>query len=193
MKWRDVPENVSKSYTYYGLGGWLLFFYVLTVIGIVLNGLVVAYFILTGENVLPAEAGSIYLVSAYVITLIPFLIMAPTFDTKMPITVIGMSLLYYLLTIIDHYYANDWQRDGWSFALVPLPYMLLFIWYILSSKRVNATYRGRVPEEFAELAEDGIAYNGAIILQKVETYWFRDTAFTSLESAQKQVDKVFKS
>jgi len=65
----------------------------------------------------------------------------------------------------------------------------VFIAYLLISKRVNATYRHRVPEKFARLAENAIEHNGTVIIPKGGTFWFRDKAFASLDGAQAYIDQ----
>jgi len=152
MDWKDVTPEEAAENRYYGLGGWLLVFYVLGVLGFLASfaGLLSLemlkrtfddnYMILAGLGVVQ---GILYL---------PFLILAPQKHPLMPRAAISALWLGVVVTAIAGMVADPSQMMGQLIFIVVM--VALFAWYLRKSKRVNVTYLHRVPvEEHADTAE----------------------------------------
>lgn len=145
MDWKQLTPEEAAQQKYYGLGGWLLFFYVLAVIA----------FVGSFANLMNIEIMKTIYGDSYVVMLafgvlgalliLPFIIMAPQKNPLMPrVTVYAYGAQLVLLAISA-------LIAGPAIVLPQLiagvVYILLFCWYLRRSKRVNVTYLHRVPAD----------------------------------------------
>ena len=150
MKWRNVSREEAANSPYFGLSGWLLLIYVFLVIGFVysLNGLRFLH--------------GIYFVSALVGNLLTlsYLVLLPMKHHLVPKIFIVFAWLNAILgsiTIIFQGFPklegtpievhNMISSPGFGALIVTfiIIYTALLTLYFISSKRVNATYRLRLP------------------------------------------------
>ncbi|MCW8915759.1 MAG: DUF2569 domain-containing protein [Magnetovibrio sp.] len=193
MAWTKVSDGVAQAYTFYGLRGWLLFFYVIVTAGFVMACVSITSLLISGAPLFSeGEGGSIYLSLAYIVLTFPFLVLVRTYNSKMPHAATAMIAGNYVFSVIDVFYRSGWQWTSWQNLAIPFIGSALLVWYFWSSKRVNATYRRRVPEEYAEWAETGIPYKGFVIPHNQEIYWFRGKEFATLEALHQHIDKIVK-
>lgn len=150
MEWKDVSPAEAEENKYYGLGGWLLVFYVLGVLGFLAS-----FAGLASLETLKQTFGDSYMILAGLgvvqgILYLPFLILAPQKHPLMPKAAISALWLSVAVTAIAGMLANPSQMMGQLIFSVVM--VALFAWYLRKSKRVNVTYLHRVPVE-TETAE----------------------------------------
>lgn len=145
MIWRDIPPQAAKLERLYGLGGWLGLLYAVHAAGAVIAVLILADSALDpglAEDDLDARLLNAVLALA---VCAPFLVLAPLKHPLMPaatiaahwIGLVGCGALFGLPAAAGDYVA--------SIAHGALA--VLFTWYLLRSKRVNVTYRHRIPDQ----------------------------------------------
>ena len=150
MDWKDVSPAEAEQNKYYGLGGWLLVFYVLCVLGFLAS-----FAGLLALDTLQQRFGDNYPILAGLgvvqgILYLPFLILAPKKHPLMPTAAISALWLSVAVTAIAGMLANPAEMMGQLIFSVVM--VALFAWYLRKSKRVNVTYFHRVPVE-TEAAE----------------------------------------
>ncbi len=193
MKWQNVSKEVAGAYTYYGLRGWLLLLYVVAIVFFVLNGISAGLLLWGHEGAwAPIEILGLLHGVAFMITALPFIILAPRYHPKLPYIAIGMYAINFVVQMGVSFYLTNGQWIGWENALVPVLLVIVLIWYFVSSKRVNATYHHRVPADYAQWAETGIPYKGFIIPHNDEKYVFRGVEFTDIGALYDHIDKIVK-
>lgn len=145
MEWREISPAEAEQSKYYGLGGWLLVFYVLGVLGFLAS-----FAGLLALETLKQNFGDSYLILAGLgivqgLLYLPFLILAPKKHPLMPKAAISALWLSVAVTAIAGMFANPSQMMGQLIFSVAM--VALFAWYLRKSKRVNVTYLHRVPVE----------------------------------------------
>jgi hypothetical protein len=163
--WRQVTPNEAMQHPLYGVGGWLLFFMVLVIISVVYN-----------IYQLTQTADSTQVGSLIVSLVIGLLILLLAFSKSRSFPTVSIVLLWINVAIavigaiifaaaadeaVDAYLQSTGQavdpavRDvAVSTAVTSLiigvviaaVIALLMTWYLISSKRVNVTYRHRVAD-----------------------------------------------
>ena len=145
MEWRDITPAEAEQNKYYGLSGWLLVFYVLAVLGFLSS-----FGSLLSLSALKEVFGDGYMIIAGLgvvqgLLYLPFLILAPQKNPLMPKAAISAMWLSVAVTAIAGMFVNPSQMMGQLiFSVVVVAF---FAWYLKNSKRVNVTYRHRVPVE----------------------------------------------
>ena len=145
MEWRDVSPAEAEENKHYGFGGWLLVFYVLAVLGFLAS-----FGSLLSLSALKEAFGDGYMIIAGLgvvqgLLYLPFLILAPQKNPLMPKAAISAMWLSVAVTAIAGMFVNPSQMMGQLIFSVVV--VALFAWYLKNSKRVNVTYRHRVPVE----------------------------------------------
>ncbi|MGB0631338.1 MAG: hypothetical protein ACPGRZ_11655 [Alphaproteobacteria bacterium] len=145
MEWKDVTPAEAEENKYYGLGGWLLFFYVLAVLGFLAS-----FGSLLSLEALKQAFGDKYMIIAGLgivqgLLYLPFLILAPQKNPLMPKAAISALWLSVAVTAIAGMFVNPSQMMVQLIVSVVL--VALFSWYLRKSRRVNVTYLHRVPVE----------------------------------------------
>jgi|GEM_PF-2994937 len=152
-RWISLPREEAARHHLYGLQGWLLTFYVLYALGFVVQLIMKIVPSLYGTDVDdeylnlygigPAQGMFINVVNLVYGLLM--LIFMPLKRSWVPASIITCALLSWLIfvAVITIYGTVNLQVNlyflfGGSFAG-------LYAWYWLQSKRVNVTYRNRVP------------------------------------------------
>ena len=148
MDWKEISPEEAAETKYYGLGGWLLVFYVIAVIaflGTILNLANVDAF-----KQLYGDAYGIMLVVSIIqgLLILPFIILAPKKSPLMPKATISAYWFSIALTAIAGIITNP--SAMLPQLIVGVIFVALFSWYLRNSKRVNVTYLHRVPVEVAE-------------------------------------------
>jgi H+/gluconate symporter-like permease len=159
--WRQVTPNEAMQHPLYGVGGWLLFFMILVLIGIVYN----IYQLTLAVDDTQVISTIISLVISLLIVLLCFS-KSRSFPTvtivllwiNVAITVIGAIIFASAAgpaidALIAETGADPALRDAYVSAatsslivtvVIFAVLALLMTWYLVSSKRVNVTYRHRV-------------------------------------------------
>ena len=150
MPWKSVPREEVARLKYYGVGGWLLSVYILAVLGF-LSGIL--DLVNPDERTLKLFLGSTAI--AQVVSLasmgvrFPFLILVPLKHPLMPsieITCTWISVFIMMPFIISIDVTMGVPAAvGILVAALVLIVALLWTWYLLASKRVNLTFRRRIP------------------------------------------------
>lgn len=157
--WVGVTEEAAQEYRYYGFKGWLLFFYILTVLSLIYYISVAAFpndpheFKYFGNN--EARVRFVNIICAVVS--LPYIILAPLKHSWTPAVWLAEFWIVFFVSALA-IEAPDEAVRGWVFIALSLTTSLLMTWYIFSSKRVNVTYRHRVLAS-AIAAENGSAPN----------------------------------
>ena len=148
MEWKQLTPEEAAQQKYYGMGGWLLFFYVLAVIA----------FVGSFANLMNHEAMKLVYGDSYVVMLafgvlgalliLPFIIMAPQKNPLMPRGTIWAYSLQLVLLAISAFVAGP--AIVLPQLIAGVIYVLLFCWFLKRSKRVNVTYLHRVRAEAAD-------------------------------------------
>ncbi|MCB9946497.1 MAG: hypothetical protein H6842_01565 [Rhodospirillaceae bacterium] len=169
MAWRQISEEEAKQHPLYGVGGWLLVFIILLILGIALN----VYSLLAsggsvdvGDMHIEADMGfrSILIVIGIVLNAI-VVIFAFTKNPNFPtvalaalwlgvaVSVVGMFIAPTITItggseqmnqmIIDQVNAS-YKSGGIIGVVVAVILAGLISWYLTASKRVNVTYSHRV-------------------------------------------------
>jgi hypothetical protein len=143
MEWTEISPVEAAENKYYGLGGWLLFFYVLAVLAFVAS-----FFNLMNVGMFQEVYGNGYVVIMGVsvvqgVLLLPFILLAPKKSPLMPKATISAYWLSISLTAIAAMIVGPLMLLPQ--LLIGVVIVLLFSWYLNRSKRVNVTYRHLVP------------------------------------------------
>jgi len=149
MEWKDVTPAEAEKNKYYGLGGWLLVFYALAVVGFLGNFLILTQPATLKE--LYGDNASLMMASSVIqgVLLLPFIILAPKKSPLMPrATISAYSLAVALNAVVTMIVG---PADLLPQLLVNVAFVAAFSWYLRKSKRVNVTYLPRVPVEAAEV------------------------------------------
>ena len=140
MAWQQLSLSDAQQNKYYGFGGWLLFFWLLDLFGVI-------FMVWQKLYPSPVPAGSPEITWAQVVIsvagTVPFLVLAPLKHRSMPKLTIWAFCISAVLSIAINF------RQGIGYALFTLVVSVISIaliqWYLTASKRVNATYRHRSP------------------------------------------------
>ena len=148
MDWKDVSLEEAEQNKYYGLGGWLLVFYVIAVIAFLATFLNLAN--VDAFKQLYGDAYGIMLVVSIIqgLLILPFIILTPKKSPLMPKATISAYWFSIALTAIAGMITNP--SAMLPQLLVGVIFVALFSWYLRNSKRVNVTYLHRVPVEVVE-------------------------------------------
>lgn len=136
----------ARDHEYHGLGGWLLLFYVLTILGVVCG----LWMILAGGQPdqtmagMPAQSPTNLILS--IVFYLPFLILTSMKHAAMPRIAIWAAWTYTFVNAI----VTGVEGNSAEAGIIPLVFSAvcaaLFTWYLTRSKRVNVTFRHRVRE-----------------------------------------------
>lgn len=149
MQWKTISKDVAVEHPLYGFGGWLLTLWILFLISQLINIFTILGF---NDGTLRSTYGygSVgWLKASSAVTIIlglPFLILAPMRHEMMPkITIIALWIGVFGAFIFT------WQALsslGFSItvSMVNIITASLLTWYLIMSKRVNITYRHRIPD-----------------------------------------------
>lgn len=143
MEWTEVTPEQAARHGYYGLGGWLLFFYVLAALGFISNFVALADVAPLRELYGDSFGVILALTVVQALLLLPFLILAPMKHPAMPKATISALWLSVSLTAIIGLVTGPARLL--PTILIGAAFVALFQWYLSKSKRVNVTYRHRVP------------------------------------------------
>ena len=150
MPWGDVSEQEAVRAEYYGVRGWLKFFYVLAVLGFLSSLLELNEPDPRAVEMFDGSAGMTPVVSLVTAALqIPFLILVPIKHPPMPN--VDIACTWIQVAIILPFLMNLDASSGLpasvatTISVVIVVMAALWTWYLLGSKRVNVTYRNRVP------------------------------------------------
>lgn len=147
-EWLTVPREEAVENRYYGLDGWLLLMFVMSVMGIFTNSVSLfaplqdeAYQEFYGMT----SEGSQMIALLAVIWSVILAILIPLKHQSIPKLIVLSSCLYWAVYIaISIVYGGE----AGYLVLIMAPgsiFLILYNWYWLKSKRVNVTYRHRVP------------------------------------------------
>lgn len=153
-EWKAIPEEEAKQSRYYGFWGWLLFFYVMAVFGIIGDLLDIFAPEIDEETGLTAfqeqlkyYGGDANLTWAVMLLqdalLLPFLVLAPIKHRLMPKVVIWCMWIgvIFMAATIDRPGNVDAAILNVAGAATGAA---LFTWYYMGSRRVNVTYLHRI-------------------------------------------------
>ncbi|MEK9645221.1 MAG: DUF2569 family protein [Alphaproteobacteria bacterium] len=145
MEWKDVPAEEAAQNKYFGLGGWLLLFYVLAVLAFL--GSFMSLFGVSQFQQLYGNKYAILLGLAIVqaILQLPFIVLAPKKSPQMPKAVISAYWLGVSLSAIVAIIVGPGQMLPQ--LIIGVVYVALLQLYFKKSRRVNVTYLRRVPAE----------------------------------------------
>lgn len=159
MPWEHVSDDEAIEVKYYGVRGWLKFFYVLAILGLLRSVFDLIYPDPIMLEVLGGSAGMMQAVTLFSIALqIPFLVLTPIAHPLMPSVTIVCTWIQtiFILTLMSNLdetlaTASSDEVPPEIFAIMTAIAMIvsigvaaLWTWYLLRSKRVNVTYRSRV-------------------------------------------------
>lgn len=148
-EYKTVSKEVAASNRYYGLGGWLMFFYIMIAIGgvqslVELSGppdpktLDIGF----GGDVSAMRSSQIW----NLVTCVSLLVITPIKHPFVPKIWIGLVWIGWIVGFAQ-YAAGTGSNP--EIALYVLVFLLLIVlamtWYFINSKRANVTYRNRVP------------------------------------------------
>ncbi|NNG02491.1 MAG: hypothetical protein HKM95_00115 [Inquilinus sp.] len=180
----QVSQHQAQQSRYYGVKGWLLVFYILMILS-ALSALSNA-FNEANAMMLGMEMGTWQMISfGQVALMLPFLVLTPMKHRLMPTLAIVCMWLSVVLTVgvfamstadygknlqatmraagTDTLPPEFYAAMGSSMIIfmvaLPVVFTLLFTWYLLASKRVNATFRHRLPQSEASSATFGQAHS----------------------------------
>lgn len=158
--WRSVSKEEAANHRYYGLRGWLLFFYVAAAYSAITCSIDLIsphdgkYFGTFGER--PGVIRAVLLIGA--VAQLPILILGPLKNRLMPMLwIAGMWI-----TAIAYIVAYDMpgRTDLMILSVAStLVTAALVTWYALHSKRVNVTFHHRVPASESAQGADVAAGN----------------------------------
>ena len=171
----QVTKDQAEKSRYFGFRGWLLFFYISSgVFGTITSGMNVIF--PSSSNNLDYFGGDetvsrvVHLI--YVLTTIPFLILAPIkhrWAPKLWLFSIWTNWIVFAIAL------DMPARNSFAFILIVLGLVsvLLMTWYILASKRINATYRHKIrPDKEAVSDAPGVkGENGQILKARQPRRW----------------------
>ncbi len=152
MPWKDLPSEELAQHQYYGVWGWLMAFYVLSVLGFVKG---IADFFLPDPEALKMffdMPNMLMTVSVISLALqLPFLILVPLRHPLMVNASITCTWIHVVImlpfTLSIEVTLDAPESLGVVIAAGILVISGLWTWYLLSSKRVNLTFRHRVPAQ----------------------------------------------
>ncbi len=150
MPWNSAPREEGARRRYYGVGGWLLFIYILAVLAFLSS---IRDLVNPDERTLKLFLGSTGI--ARVVSLasiglrIPFLILVPLKHRLMPsiditCTWISVCVMMPFIISVDVTMGVPAMVGIFAAALVVVV-AALWTWYLLASKRVNLTFRHKIP------------------------------------------------
>lgn len=153
MEWTELTPEQAAQQKYYGLGGWLLALYALAVLAFVGSFLGLA-----GVPALKEAFGDAYVIIVVLslvqaILHLPFIILAPKKHPLMPKAAVSAYWLSVSLTAIAALLTDPSHMLGQ--LVVGVIYVSLFQWYMNKSKRVNVTYRHRIPADTSPESKTG--------------------------------------
>lgn len=171
MQWRHVSPEEARQHPLYGVKGWLLFFMILIIIGLVFQ----VYSLLfpgpgdtvVGDIEISVNAGYASIMNIITIVLYAVvLFMAFSYNPSFPmaaiavlwigvvLNVIGMMVFPTTVTVsggdpqmraeVQEQINQTMNQSVYIGVIVSIVIAALLTWYFLSSKRVNVTYRHRV-------------------------------------------------
>jgi len=148
-RWKQVSAEEAAASPYYGFGGLLIFFYV---IALILIALPVMSVFGSGEGTMrmygPENAAVMRNGNAVrLLLLLPFLVLAPLKHRLMPAIAIACYWASLAVLLITFATANVPMGRMINVILFNAAVAIVFTLYLLFSKRVNATYRQRVPAD----------------------------------------------
>lgn len=151
MDWTEVTPEQAAQDRYYGLGGWLLFFYVLAVLGFLSNFAGLAN--VAALRDLYGDSFGIILALTVIqaLLLLPFVVLAPMKHPAMPKATISALWLSVSLTAVVGLATGPARLL--PTILIGVAVVALFQWYLKNSRRVNVTYRHLVPAETETTAD----------------------------------------
>ena len=153
--WVTVSNEEAQQNRYFGLRGWLLFFYVVTVLGLTRN-LMAAFGPIDTPSLQTISANPDIVRGFYIflaLVSVPFLVFALIKHPLTPAVWIGTILLNtitgLLMVDLSSLIVAD-LADNVLFSPIGRIFLkiggaCLMTWYVLNSKRVNVTYRSRIP------------------------------------------------
>ena len=159
MAWEHVSDQEAIEVKYYGVRGWLKFFYVLAVLGFLRS---LFDLIFPDPILLEMYGGSAGMMQAIILVSlalqIPFLVLTPIAHPLMPsvtivCTWIQTVFVLTLMTNFDEMFATMYPDEAspevsaivmTMVMIISISGAALWTWYLLRSKRVNVTYRNRV-------------------------------------------------
>ena len=143
MEWKDVSPEEAAQNKYYGVGGWLLCFYAVAVIGFV-GSFLRLFNVAAVKQSFDGQYGIVLGLSVIQGLLhLPFLILAAKKDPLMPKAAISAYWFRISLSAIAALVVGP--EKLLQQVLVGVIYVALLQQYFNKSKRVNVTYRHRVP------------------------------------------------
>ena len=147
MEWTELTPEQAAQHKHYGLGGWLLVLYALAVLAFVGSFLGLA-----GISTLKEKFGDSYIILVILslvqaVLHLPFIILAPKKHPLMPKAAVSAYWLSVSLTAIAALLTDPGHMLPQ--LAVGVIYVSLFQWYMNRSKRVNVTYRHRIPADGA--------------------------------------------
>ena len=159
MSWEPVSDQEAVEHPYYGVRGWLKCFYILALLSIIRS---IYELIYPDPLLLEAFGGSAGMLKAagviWIVLQLPFLVLTPIAHPWMPTATIASTWINtsFTLTLLFNLDENAtfWNLDQTSADMmstvtttgivVSIVGSALWTWYLLSSKRVNVTFRNRV-------------------------------------------------
>ncbi len=171
MQWRHVSPEEARQHPLYGIKGWLLFFMILIIIGLVFQVYSLLFTgpgdTIVGDVEVSINAGYASIMNVITIVLYAVvLFMAFSCNQSFPmvaiaalwigvvLNVIGMMVFPTMVTIsgggpqmraeLQERINQTMNQSVYIGLIISIVIAALLTWYFLSSKRVNVTYRHRV-------------------------------------------------
>ena len=147
MPWKDVPSEESVQHQYFGVWGWLIIFYIFGFLSTISDVIEPDPWIL---KFFFGSTGMVLVVSLIFMALqLPFLILVPMRHPLMPNIVITCTWVETVI-VLPFVLSTDVTMDapaslGTVVSIMVVVISALWTWYLLASKRVNLTFRHRVP------------------------------------------------
>lgn len=151
MDWTEISPQAAALEEDYGIQGWLLAIYIIVVLaffgGLIPQldtaGMAAEY----KEHYFSALLGNML----QMLMLLPFLILTLLKDRRMPV----VSIAAIWISVLAGAYVSALPiseaplalAEQYFFVLVDIVICTLFSWYLLRSRRVNVTFRHRIPSD----------------------------------------------
>ena len=150
MGWTFVTDDEARAHPLYGFGGWLLVVYGVEI-------LLLAYTLFNIASIaMKAGAETLLMpgfavVWAHVALALPFLVMAPLKARAMPLVAILCCWVGAAWSLSSYLAVPSLLGNAAIIfpAVLSLAWRVVFTVYLLRSRRVNVTYRGRVRQDAA--------------------------------------------